>query len=428
MALFPGSLPWLDKPAAVREAGRMILASGVATNALIGFAAADGPDPRVVPSRRDRAHVRTIEQHLAQRTRRRATGQPRPRARAPRSAAPPRSRRGRSCSSSRTSCRCPTPRGFTTPSRLGGTSFRSSSRTRSGSARSRTSPASRCRWPTRPTGAPSRSGSAGGKPPPADPSTSSAPTRLEATFRGLGLDPVAITSSDRTVVHAAFLAVGRRAAGPRSRRPMRTSDLRARGAAAVDSPTVRALAIAVVLGLALVGGARRRPLASSARRRPRCPPTRSRSSGRSRAPPSCSATRSRRRWTSSRGMRACRPSRFASARRSHRSASSRRRSSERTSVAPRSCARGSRSSASRARACRRAAAGASSSSSRSPSATRGTDAHRRSSSRGGQLQVSSRLPPGAATGIGIIDTAPPLDPRFRRSPDLVAVAAAPGRP
>lgn len=37
----------------------------------------------------------------------------------------------------------------------------------------------------------------------------------------------------------------------------------------------------------------------------------------------------------------------------------------------------------------------------------------------GPLQVSSRIPPGVATGIGIIDTAPPLDPQFRRSPELV---------
>lgn len=64
MALFHPSLPWLDKPAAVREAGRLILASGVATNALIGYAEGGEPDPRVVPSRRDRGHVRTIEQHL----------------------------------------------------------------------------------------------------------------------------------------------------------------------------------------------------------------------------------------------------------------------------------------------------------------------------------------------------------------------------
>ena len=64
MGLFPGWLPWLDKPAAVREAGRMILASGVATNALIGFAATGGADPRVVPARRGREHARAIEHHL----------------------------------------------------------------------------------------------------------------------------------------------------------------------------------------------------------------------------------------------------------------------------------------------------------------------------------------------------------------------------
>ena len=34
MALFPDWLPWLDKQAAVREAGRMIVASGAATNAV----------------------------------------------------------------------------------------------------------------------------------------------------------------------------------------------------------------------------------------------------------------------------------------------------------------------------------------------------------------------------------------------------------
>ena len=65
MALFPDWLPWLDKRAAVREAGRMIVASGAATNALIGFAAAGAHDAQVVPSRRDRAHWRAIEQRLA---------------------------------------------------------------------------------------------------------------------------------------------------------------------------------------------------------------------------------------------------------------------------------------------------------------------------------------------------------------------------
>ena len=65
MALFPGWLPWLDKPGAVREAGCMIVASGGATNALIGFAAAGAHDAHVVPSRRDHGHWRAIEQRLA---------------------------------------------------------------------------------------------------------------------------------------------------------------------------------------------------------------------------------------------------------------------------------------------------------------------------------------------------------------------------
>ncbi len=37
-----------------------------------------------------------------------------------------------------------------------------------------------------------------------------------------------------------------------------------------------------------------------------------------------------------------------------------------------------------------------------------------------RLHVSSRLPQGAA-GVGVIDTPPPLDPRFARSPDTVRV-------
>ena len=56
MALFPDWLPWLHKPAAVREALRMIIASGAAANALIGSAAVGGPAPSIVPLRRDRAH------------------------------------------------------------------------------------------------------------------------------------------------------------------------------------------------------------------------------------------------------------------------------------------------------------------------------------------------------------------------------------
>ena len=65
MALFPRWLPWLDKDAAVRTAGRMIVASGAATNALVGFAAAGADGGHVMPSRRDRAHRRAIEQRLA---------------------------------------------------------------------------------------------------------------------------------------------------------------------------------------------------------------------------------------------------------------------------------------------------------------------------------------------------------------------------
>jgi uncharacterized protein (DUF58 family) len=65
MALFPDWLPWLDKQAAIREVGRMIIASGAAANALIGFAAAGAVGAQVVTSRRDHAHWRTIEQRLS---------------------------------------------------------------------------------------------------------------------------------------------------------------------------------------------------------------------------------------------------------------------------------------------------------------------------------------------------------------------------
>jgi uncharacterized protein (DUF58 family) len=64
MSLFPDWLPWLDKQAAVREVGRMIVASGAVTNALIGFAAVDGGKARIVPARRDRAQWRAIEQQF----------------------------------------------------------------------------------------------------------------------------------------------------------------------------------------------------------------------------------------------------------------------------------------------------------------------------------------------------------------------------
>ena len=65
MALFPDWLPWLDKPAAVREAVQMIIASGATTNALIGSAAVGGRAPSIVPLRRDRAQWRAIEQRIS---------------------------------------------------------------------------------------------------------------------------------------------------------------------------------------------------------------------------------------------------------------------------------------------------------------------------------------------------------------------------
>jgi uncharacterized protein (DUF58 family) len=63
MALFPDWLPWLDKQAAIRRTGRMILASGLATNALIGYAAA-GATRQLLPARRGRDHAQAIEHHL----------------------------------------------------------------------------------------------------------------------------------------------------------------------------------------------------------------------------------------------------------------------------------------------------------------------------------------------------------------------------
>ena len=64
MALFPRSLPWLDKPAAARAALRMIIASGAATNAMIGAAWAGASTPSIVPLRRDHAQWRAIEQRV----------------------------------------------------------------------------------------------------------------------------------------------------------------------------------------------------------------------------------------------------------------------------------------------------------------------------------------------------------------------------
>lgn len=64
MALFPEWLPWLHKPTAVRDAAAMIIASGAATSAMIGFAEAGERGLRVDRPGRDRALLRTIEQHV----------------------------------------------------------------------------------------------------------------------------------------------------------------------------------------------------------------------------------------------------------------------------------------------------------------------------------------------------------------------------
>ena len=62
MGLFPDWLPWLHKPTAVREAAAMIIASGAAVGALIGYAEAVEQGLRVDRPGRDRALRRAIEQ------------------------------------------------------------------------------------------------------------------------------------------------------------------------------------------------------------------------------------------------------------------------------------------------------------------------------------------------------------------------------
>jgi uncharacterized protein (DUF58 family) len=64
MALFPESLPWLHKPLAARAAAGMIVASAVAANGLVGFAAAGAADVRINRPRRDRDARRVIEDRL----------------------------------------------------------------------------------------------------------------------------------------------------------------------------------------------------------------------------------------------------------------------------------------------------------------------------------------------------------------------------
>jgi len=64
MGLFPRGLPLLDKRAAVREAGDLIVASGLAANALIGLVAVGEEGTTLVPGRRDRAQARAIGELL----------------------------------------------------------------------------------------------------------------------------------------------------------------------------------------------------------------------------------------------------------------------------------------------------------------------------------------------------------------------------
>jgi uncharacterized protein (DUF58 family) len=64
MSLFPEWLPWLHKPTAVREAAAMIIASGVAISALVGFAEATADGPRVDRPARNPMLLRAVEQRI----------------------------------------------------------------------------------------------------------------------------------------------------------------------------------------------------------------------------------------------------------------------------------------------------------------------------------------------------------------------------
>jgi uncharacterized protein (DUF58 family) len=63
MALFPEGLPWLRKPAAVREAAAMIVASGVVASALIGFAESGSQGLRLDWPARDRTLRAAVVRH-----------------------------------------------------------------------------------------------------------------------------------------------------------------------------------------------------------------------------------------------------------------------------------------------------------------------------------------------------------------------------
>lgn len=64
MSLYPDSLPWLHKPAAVREAVGMIVASAVTAAGLIGFADVGAEEARLDRPRRDPAARRAMEGRL----------------------------------------------------------------------------------------------------------------------------------------------------------------------------------------------------------------------------------------------------------------------------------------------------------------------------------------------------------------------------
>lgn len=64
MALFPIGLPWLHKPHVVLEAGRMILASGSAAHALLGYAEYGPGGLTFERPGRDRGLLQLIEQRL----------------------------------------------------------------------------------------------------------------------------------------------------------------------------------------------------------------------------------------------------------------------------------------------------------------------------------------------------------------------------
>ena len=212
-----------------------------------------------------------------------------------------------------------------------------------------------------------------------------------------------ITSSDRRAVHAAVSRLGRRAAtrgreaGGERGRPAEMGG-RSRSCAGrprcSQSGSIVGASIAAVLAVFLVD----RPSLHRAPARP----TRSPSSARSRAPRHCSAIPSRPRSTSTRATRASRPGRSASATSfgPYRVAETRSTAAS-TRAASRFCAPGSRSEC-LTRTCLPPQGGARVVRFRPFAVTyrRGGRTHAVLVSRGMPLQVSSRLPRGGAAGVG----------------------------